>query len=104
MASNSANTEKTEIDQMFFVPEGVIDLVVTDNNVDDIEDVDTINDFNDTYVEAVDDNTVTPTTPDILALIEQRMQVGPAGDASVDVDFEVDDLFEGEYEYRITVL
>lgn len=104
MASNSANTEKTEIDQMFFVPEGVIDLVVTDNNVDDVEDVDTINDFNDTYVEAVDDNTVAPTTPDILALIEQRMEIGPAGDASVDVDFEVDDLFEGEYEYRITVL
>lgn len=104
MASNSANTEKTEIDQMFYVPEGVIDLVVTDNSIDDIEENSSIDDFNDTFVEAVDDNTVIPTTPDILALIQQRMEVGPAGDASVDVDFEVDDLFEGEYEYRITAL
>lgn len=104
MASNSANIDKTELDQMFYVPEGVVDLVTTENNVDDIEDTGFIDDINDTYVEAVDDNTVIPTTPDILALIQQRMEVGPAGDASVDVDFEVDDLFEGEYEYRITVL
>lgn len=108
MASKSVNNEVTEIDPMFYIPEGYVGLVRSDSETH-LDDplVDTtgggyIDDFDDTYaVDEYDDTQdALPAAPDILALVNQYMIVGAAGDVSVTIELEVEEL-PGEYEFRI---
>lgn len=103
MASNSVNNEKTELDPMFYVPEGYVGFTDNNSNAHNDDDSENVDDFSDVYVQDEDFNTVLPATPDVLALVDQTMQVGAAGEVTVDVEIEVEDL-PGEYEFRVSVL
>lgn len=108
MAENAAKRTQTAIDPMFFIPEGVDELVYddTERNLDvEIVEEESEEIYDDVFL--VDDtetsNTEAPETPDILSVIEQTLRKTASGNQVVDVVVEVDDIPGiSKYEFRVT--
>lgn len=96
----------TEIDPMFFIPDGVDELNYTEGNSTGEELVDEVSvDMDvDDYGDPPVDTTETPETPDILAMVTPHsMHTSDTGAEVVDVVFEVEDIAGvTNYEVRVT--
>lgn len=113
MRGKPVRTQTTEIDPMFFIPDGVDELqygegiVVGENEeVDENEfEVDIDIDTSDSG-EAEDDTDYAngPETPTIFGIIPpQVIHMDTAGNEVVDVVFSVEDIFDAtSYEIRVT--
>lgn len=108
MTENAVKRTQTPVDPMFFIPDGVDELVYDDAERElDVEIVEEESEeiYDDVFL--VDDtetsNTEAPETPDILSVVEQVLRKTSAGNQVVDVVVEVDDIPGiSKYEFRVT--
>lgn len=108
MASKPVIRSKTELDPMFFIPEGVEELVYNDEfetTEPSEEEVEvSYSDYSDEY-DVEDDNNYYegPATPEIIGVVSQTIRRLPSGQQVVDVVIEVSDVAGAEnYEVRVT--
>lgn len=109
MASKSAQTSITELDPMFFIPEGAHELVYDDEEMDfsnetseeETESVEYFEDGDwDSTTEDIDFDTQVP-TPAILGVLSQTIRRLPNGQQVVDVVVEVEDVAPN-YDIKVT--
>lgn len=106
MGKRAVRTSRRAIDPMFFIPDGVDELVYEElersltgqedefgDNVE-IDDIIIIDDDND------DDVSDLPDTPTIVGIVSQTIRTAATGNQVVDVVIEVEDIDGLEYEIR----
>lgn len=112
MAGRAVKPQVTEINPMFFIPEGIDELKYGDNLItveaDDVDENEFDVDIDADDVDGVgaDDGTDysdSPETPTIFGVILQTIHVDDTGSEVVDVVFDVEDVFNVDsYEIRAT--
>jgi len=103
MAEPAVKRSTTPLDPMFHIPEGVDELVYSDNAGpngrgagEDVTD-DSFFGFD------TGDYSDTPGVPDILGIISQTIRTNSSGNQVVDVVLDVEDMDDlTEYEVRVT--
>lgn len=110
MAEYAAKRTVSGVDPMFFVPEGMEEIVYDDNIEDPEAPVDEESEdelTSDEYLtnETEDNNSEAPDTPDVLGVLQQIVKTGSSGAQVVDVIIEVEDIPGiSNYEFRVTKL
>lgn len=94
MASNSVKRTVTEIDPIFYIPDGVDELVHSDVNIDDTGDG--------AELEADNDNDSTLNPPGTFKIISQDVHRDKSGHRVVDVVAEIETVEGATYEVRVT--
>lgn len=112
MAKRALQNSKTVIDPMFFIPEGVEEVVHGEGSTsaNDVEDDDLGSSGSEEYGEddseyAGDtvDYSEAPETPQIIGVITpQVIRATDTGAEVVDVILEIDDVVADDYEFRVT--
>lgn len=103
MAEKSVKRTTTELDPMFFIPEGVDEFIYHDRETT----------YETSQEETGDDFFVTddgdadyfdgPATPEIIEVVSQTIRTTAAGNQVVDLVVEVEDLAGlSKYEFRVT--
>lgn len=105
MAKKSVKPGVTEVDPMFFIPEGVDELVHKDTVLFEElseEDRESGEDFGGDYAEGEEDSEDDLDTPEVLGIVSQKLRRAPGGIQVVDVVVEIAEV-EGStnYEFRI---
>lgn len=104
MAEKSVKRTTTELDPMFYIPEGVDEFVYDDRDFDydasaaeeSIDDSFVVDDGDADYFDG-------PATPEIVEVISQTIRTTAAGNQVVDLVVEVEDLPGlSKYEFRVT--
>lgn len=107
MARVSVKRSQLEIDPMFNIPEGMEDLIYSDDEtIDESEAEWTINidDDGEYPDEDIPPPPDAPASPDILSVISpQIFRTTAAGNQVVDVTFEVEDI-EGVLQYELRLV
>lgn len=107
MAKQPIKRSQSEIDPMFYIPEGVDELVYSDGAESLYLDADEEESAEESFVGEDDygDYTEGPDVPEIIGVVSQTLRTTAAGTQVVDLVIEVDDaLGISKYETRVTKL
>lgn len=106
MAQSAAKREESVIDPMFYIPEGVDELVYDEQ--DEFDNTTEQDEFvvTDAYIDYGSDDadySDTPDVPDILGVVSQTLRRSPSGNHVVDLVIDVEDVDSiSKYEVRLT--
>lgn len=110
MSNRPIRRRQQAIDPMFFIPEGVDELVYSDEESVGGEESETFADVDISPDTDLDDNQPdetdyagNPDTPQILSIVSQTIRTSSTGAEVVDVVFDVEDIEDvSNYELRVT--
>lgn len=109
MAQSAAKREESVVDPMFYIPEGVDELVYSESSGDESEFDNTVETefvVEDAYIDDGSDYadySDTPAVPEIYGVLSQTLRTTASGQQVVDLVLDVEDVDSiVKYEVRVT--